>query len=171
VLALVLTGRRRAEVLALRRRDLHTEGGTVFYQYRGKGGKTGRRELPAPVYAAITQALLAWDLELETLAPEAPLWPSRGGKGLTAGTFYARLQVYLAAAGLPRSGVHVFRHTAAKLRREAGQSVEEISQFLDHSNLAVTSVYLRRLEGQQDQGWAQVASAIGLSPRCAPPGS
>jgi hypothetical protein len=36
-----------------------------------------------------------------------------------------------------------------------------VSSFLDHSSLAVTSVYLRRLEGQEDQGWEAVAQAIG----------
>lgn len=56
------------------------------------------------------------------------------------------------------------RHTAAKLRRDAGESVEDVSMFLDHSSLAVTSVYLRRLEGQEDKGWGQVAEAIGVEP-------
>jgi integrase len=60
------------------------------------------------------------------------------------------------------AGVHIFRHTAAKLRRDAGQSVEEVSQFLDHSSLAVTSVYLRRLEGDRDRAWEKVAQAIGV---------
>ena len=66
------------------------------------------------------------------------------------------------AAGLPQAGVHIFRHSAAKLRREAGQSVEEVSRFLDHSSLAVTSVYLRQLEGDRDTTWQQVAESIGL---------
>jgi len=64
-------------------------------------------------------------------------------------------------AGLPPAGVHVFRHSAAKLRRDAGESVEEVSRFLDHSSLAVTTTYLRRLEGQEDRSWRQVAEAIG----------
>ena len=51
---------------------------------------------------------------------------------------------------------------AAKLRREAGQSVEEVSRFLDHSSLAVTSVYLRQLEGDRDTTWQQVAESIGV---------
>ena len=38
---------------------------------------------------------------------------------------------------------------AAKLRREAGESVEQVSRFLDHSSLAVT-VHLQRLEGDRD---------------------
>ena len=57
--------------------------------------------------------------------------------------------------------MHVLRHTAAKLRREAGESVEAVSAFLDHSSLAVTTVYLRRLEGEADRSWAQVAAASG----------
>jgi hypothetical protein len=33
---------------------------------------------------------------------------------------------------------------------------------LSHSSLAVTSVYLRRLEGQEDRAWREVAEAIGV---------
>ena len=65
-------------------------------------------------------------------------------------------------AGLPPSGVHVLRHSAAKLRRDAGESIEDVSRFLDHSSLAVTTTYLRRLEGQEDHGWGAVATALGL---------
>jgi len=100
--------------------------------------------------------------------PGEPLWPSRqsartgSGSGLTSGTFYNNLRRYLKQAGLPPAGVHIFRHSAAKLRRDAGESVEEVSRFLDHSSLAVTTVYLRRLEGQEDKSWAKVAEAIGV---------
>ena len=59
-------------------------------------------------------------------------------------------------------GVHVFRHSAAKLRRDVGESIESVCQFLDHSSLAVTTVYLRRLEGEEDRAWAKVAEAIGV---------
>ena len=51
----------------------------------------------------------------------------------------------------------------AKLRRDAGESIEDVSRFLDHSSLAVTTTYLRRLEGQEDLGRSKVAKAIGLS--------
>ena len=73
---------------------------------------------------------------------------------------YARGVRHLAGPGLPPSGVHVLRHAAAKLRRDAGQSIEEVSRFLDHSSLAVTSLYLRRIEVTEDAGWARVAEAI-----------
>jgi hypothetical protein len=58
--------------------------------------------------------------------------------------------------------VQIPRQSAAKLRRDAGESVEDVSRFLDHSSLAVT-VYLRRLEGQEDRSWRSVAEAIGVS--------
>ena len=83
-------------------------------------------------------------------------------EGVTSGTFYARFRRYLALAGLAPTGIHVLRHTAAKLRRDAGQSIEDVSAFLDHSSLAVTTVYLRRLESQADTSWREVAEAIGV---------
>jgi len=164
VLTLTLTGRRRTEVLNLKAGNLSQEGDAVYYTYRGKGGKQGKRELPQPAFQAIQVALAAFDGDLATMQPHESLWPSSGdtGRGITSGTFYGNLRRYFRAAGLPPSGVHIFRHSAAKLRREAGESIEEVSRFLDHSSLAVTSVYLRRLEGDRDTTWEQVATALGV---------
>lgn len=163
VLVLVLTGRRRAEVMSLRAGDLSLEGETAFYAYRGKGGKRGRRELPRPAYEAILTTLTDAGKDLATMDPAGSLWQAGAGpQGITSGTFYARFRRYLAAAGLAPTGLHVLRHTAAKLRRDAGASVEAVSAFLDHSSLAVTTVYLRRLEGETDRTWPDVAVAIGV---------
>jgi len=163
LLVLVLTGRRRAEVIGLRAGDLSLEGETAFYAYRGKGGKRGRRELPRPAYEAILQTLADVGQDLATMAPESSLWLAGAGPGgITSGTFYGRFRRYLVAAGLIPTGLHVLRHTAAKLRRDAGASVEAVSAFLDHSSLAVTTVYLRRLEGETDRTWPEVAVAIGV---------
>jgi integrase len=145
--------------------DLSFENGVCFYSYRGKGGKTGRREFPQPAVDALRAALTAFGKDLGVMAPSESIWPSRAaveGKGLTSGTFYGGFRRYLQKAGLPPAGLHVMRHTAAKLRRDAGESVEEVSRFLDHSSLAVTTTYLRRLEGQEDRGWGRVAEAIGV---------
>jgi integrase len=54
--------------------------------------------------------------------------------------------------GITPSGVHIFRHTAAKLRCDAGETVEDVSRFLDHSSLAVTTVYLREELGKNSGG-------------------
>jgi site-specific recombinase XerD len=163
ILTLVLTGRRRAEVIGMKAGNLILNGDIAYYTYRGKGGKQGHRELPQPALNAIRAELGAYGKELATMPPDESLWPSLShhSKGITSGTFYGNLQRYFKKAGITPSGVHIFRHTAAKLRRDAGETVEDVSRFLDHSSLAVTTVYLRRLEGEQDKSWAKVAEAIG----------
>ena len=163
LLFFVLTGRRRAEVLGLTAGDISVEGETAFYSYRGKGGKRGRRELPRPAYEALLATLSDAGLDLAAMDPGASLWQAGGHpRGVTSGTVYARFRRYLQAAGLPLCGLHILRHSAAKLRRDAGESIEAVSAFLDHSNLAVTTTYLRRLEGSTDSAWAEVAAAIGV---------
>ncbi len=162
ILTLTFTGRRRAEVLGLTAGSISIEG-AVYYTYCGKGGKTGKRELPQPAFDAITAWLDVVGKDLATMASDESLWPdTRNGRGITSGTFYGNLRRYLKKAGLPAGGVHIFRHSAAKLRRDAGESIEDVSRFLDHSSLAVTTTYLRRLEGQEDKSWGKVAEAIGV---------
>lgn len=163
LVTLLLTGRRRAEVMGLRAGDISLEGETAFYSYRGKGGKRGRRALPTPAYEAICRTLADCGKDLAAMGPDESLWQAGAGpQGITSGTFYGRFRRYINAAGMAPTGIHVLRHSAAKLRREAGESVEAVSAFLDHSSLAVTTVYLRRLEGEADRTWAEVAAAIGL---------
>ena len=163
ILTLVFTGRRGAEVLGMTAGSISVDGTTDFYSYRGKGGKAGKRELPRPACEAIWQWLECVGKDPATMQPDESLWPAtRGGRGITSGTFYANLRCYLKDASLPSGGVHIFRHSAARRRGDVGETVEDVSRFLDYSSLAVTTTYLRRLEGQEDRSGAKVAEAIGV---------
>ena len=163
LLVFILTGRRRSEVMGMTGGDIELEGGIVFYRYRGKGGKKGRRELPRPAWEAIRRTLEDCGKQLVTMSPDESLWQAGArSKGISGSTFYGRFRRYLAEAELRPTGLHVLRHSAAKLRRDAGESVESVSAFLDHSSLAVTTTYLRRLEGVEDHSWGHVAEAIGV---------
>jgi len=163
LLVFVLTGRRRSEVMGMTAGDIEIEGGTVFYRYRGKGGKRGRRELPRPVWSAIRRTLEDCGKELVAMGADESLWQAGAGlRGISGSTYYGRFRRYLVEAGLKPTGLHILRHSAAKLRRDAGESVETVSAFLDHSSLAVTTTYLRRLEGVEDHSWERVAEAIGV---------
>jgi site-specific recombinase XerD len=163
LLTFILTGRRRTEVMSLTAGDITVEDGVAFYSYRGKGGKRGRRELPAPAIEAIVTSLADVGLSLASMVPAATLWHAcTAGSRLSGSSFYGRFRRHLRAADLPQTGLHVLRHSAARLRRDAGESVESVSSFLDHSSLAVTTTYLRRLEGQTDSAWRDVAVAIGV---------
>jgi len=154
ILTFLLTGRRRSEILSLRVGDITRNAG-IYYAYRGKGGKVRRRELPEPCFSAILESLRARGKDLQAMGPEEPLFD------VSAHGFYLNLRRYFRKAKLPPAGVHVLRHTAAKLRRDVGETVEEVSRFLDHANLAVTTTYLRRLEGEEDSGWRKVAALLG----------
>ena len=66
ILTLTLTGRRRSELLNLKAGDLTQEEAAIYYSYRGKGGKHGKRELPQPALQAIQQALDALGKNLAT---------------------------------------------------------------------------------------------------------
>jgi len=92
------------------------------------------------------------------MSPGDSLWPSpaaRGGGGLRSATFYGRFRRYLEKAGLPPSGLYVLRHSADKLRRDAGEGIEGVSRFLDHSSLAVTGSYLRRQKVKKTRAGAR----------------
>src|SRR4029079_14534540 len=114
--------------------DITHDDRRIWYSYRGKGGKSGKRELPQPAYAALTAALAAFGHDIAAMAPDASLWPARRGdtRGITSGSFYGHLQPPFPRARLAPAGVHIFRHSAAQLRRDAGESIEDVSRFLDH---------------------------------------
>lgn len=151
VVTAILTGLRRSELVSLRL--VRSRDGRRCYQVRTKGGLMRQRELPSPAWAAIVAAR----------APARHL-PDEDGAAfpLADSTFYAHLRRHAAAAGLEGISCHVLRHTAAKLRREAGASIEDVSALLGHRSIATTAIYLRRLENEVDDGWEPVARALGF---------
>lgn len=137
------------------------EGDTAFYADRGKGGKRGRRELPRPAYEALCATLGDAGLSVATMDPAASLWQAAAGpRGMTSSTFYARFRRYLRAAGLPPTGLHILRHTAAKLRRDAGASIEAASSFLDHSSFADGEALRRKTAGAPPRGFEPLISTL-----------
>lgn len=56
--------------------------------------------------------------------------------------------------------IRTLRHTAAKLRRQSGASLEDVQTVLGHANIAKTARYLARLEGAKDTGWAAAAQLL-----------
>ena len=152
----VLTGLRRTEVLGLRAGDLEHRAGATYYRARTKGGTLRLRELPAPALRAITAALELAGTPLEEMPTDMSLF------AISSHGFYKNLKAYADRAGLAHVTPHVLRHSAAKLRRDAGASIEEVGTFLGHRSLHTTSRYLARLEGERDTGWQRVAAALGV---------
>ena len=156
ILTAVFTGLRRQEILGLKAGDL-TRNGAIYYNVRAKGGITRRRELPQPAFNAIIDALEADGRPLDGLGPEDSLF------NISDVTFYAYLRKYAKRAGLDGLKPHDLRHTAAKLRRNNGASIEDVSALLGHRSIATTATYLARMEGEEDEGWEAVATALGVA--------
>jgi site-specific recombinase XerD len=168
----IYTGRRKSEIARLRWADLRpgAEPGKMEYHYTGKGNKTFWRELPEPVWAAI-QAYLSANGRLEAMKADNPLFVAekatatalaRAGQPISEATINQIVDYAARRAGLEHVKPHALRHTAAKLRRSAGESLEDVSNLLDHSSLAVTQVYLQNVESRSDIGWKRVEALIGL---------
>ena len=153
IVTALLTGLRRTELVGLRLVET-APGQAARYEVRTKGGGVRRRELPAPAWQAIEAARAAQNAQVRPGSELA--FP------ISAATLYAHLRRHSEAAGLGRVSPHVLRHTAAKLRRQAGAMIEDVSMLLGHRSIATTATYLRRLEDERDDGWSAVAQAIGL---------
>ena len=102
-------------------------------------------------------ALEADGRPLEGLGPEDNIF------NIAHQTFYAYLRKYAKRAGLGGLKPHDLRHTAAKLRRTNGASIQDVSALLGHRSIATTATYLARMEGEEDKGWEGVATALGVS--------
>lgn len=184
LLTYVFTMRRRAEIAALRGRDLDVleedrhvsdggqtrslPAGTVLYSYVGKGSKSRKRQLPPPAADAINRYLAAAGRgSLAELADDAPIFTSTRGRtagaALTADGILRILKARAREAGVDpaRIKTHGLRHLGAELRREGGATIEDVSALLDHSDLAVTTRYLKRLTGEVDASWEGVARVLG----------
>lgn len=145
------TGRRVAELAALRWRDLEVGTSVTLTFRRAKGGKVMRDAL-AP---SVSADLLAWlhrhyGAELGRLAGDAPLWPAlrHGGK-----VGRARLGEPLNVAGIGelvarRLGTHphALRHSFAHGMRKAGAKDSEVQTRLGHASLSTTGRYLAQLD-------------------------
>lgn len=147
------TGRRVAELAALRWRDVGvSDGARVTLTFRrAKGRKVMRDALALSVGAD----LLAWlhrhyGAEIGRLSGDVPLWPvlRHGGR---AGR--ARLGEPLNVAGIAelvarRLGTHphALRHSFAHGMRKVGARDSEVQTRLGHASLSTTGRYLAQLD-------------------------
>jgi len=129
------TAARVGAVLELTWARVGLERGQINLRTDATGPRKGRAVVPinAGLRAALTSAREAarTDYVIE--------WAGEPVKGIKTG-FNAAVK----AAGLEKVSPHVLRHTAAVHMAEAGIPMDEISQYLGHSNVGVTArVYAR----------------------------
>jgi integrase/recombinase XerD len=137
---LYATGLRVSELVSLRARDLHFEGG--YLVCRGKGRK--ERVVPYGRSAKkwIERYLSAGRPLLSPKPGEGGLFLSRRGRPMTRQRFFQLLKGYGRLAGIKRTlSPHVMRHSFATHLLERGADLRSLQLMLGHSNIGTTSIY------------------------------
>ena len=119
-------------------------------------------KLSAPVLQAIREYLS----ERGQVRKDEPLFTScsrrnKGGR-LTTRTISAIAKQAMKGAGFDsrRLTAHSLRHSAATLAIQAGMSLQEVSEFMRHSSINVTMIYLHDVERLKSQCENAITAAI-----------
>lgn len=159
------TGRRRAELAALRWQDVMLSGGRVTLTWRrAKGGKVMVDQLtPSAGDALLGWLYAAYGRDLGTLAPDAPVWISLARNGTRGHQLTPQAITLICERRLGVSKVHALRHTFAHSMEAAGAPVSLIQARLGHSNLATTGRYLSALRASENPYAEQLAAMFGYA--------
>jgi len=125
---LALSGLRRAELLALRCRDVR-EG--YLFVYRGKGDK----DRVAPIPVKLSREILDY-IQEHGRGPSDLLFPIRNAR------LDALVKGYALRAGIDDLTPHSLRHYFATRLIELGADLRKVQELLDHADISTTAIYL-----------------------------
>lgn len=165
LLMLMASGKRRAEILSLRGRDLKVDK-TLIVNNRIKGGDYVRYEIAD---SAVKDALLDYLAEarrLNVFRNDAPLWTrhdyaGRPGAALSSHCFAKNMKRYARQAGVEGFHLHRTRHTFARIVSEETGSVTATQEALDHRNPSTTRVYVQRISIKRDRHSERISRRWG----------
>lgn len=161
-----MAGLRAGEVLGLSIDDLDFERRLIFVRrsvWYGRllSPKTARSvaavPMPEPLAAMLTNYLASWRPNESRL-----LFPNLRGKPLIANSVVQRrLWPILDKLGIPRCGMHAFRHSHASLLVSGGASPKVAQMQLRHGDVATTmQVYAHVLGSEQRDAAEKVAREL-----------
>jgi integrase/recombinase XerD len=160
VLAMVLGGLRRCEVLGLRLGDLRVAERRVFVGV-GKGGHQRLVPVSAQFFTAVAAYL---DSERPADARTDQLFVvlkgPRRGHGLSAGGVDEIMAGARKRAGLTHGTCHQLRHTCLTRLREAGMALEAVQVQAGHASIESTRIYLHLADDWLAGQYRRAAEAI-----------
>ena len=163
-LLMACTGLRTIEITRADVADIQQVQGVPVLFVHGKGRSTKSEfvKLSEPVMQALREYLSVRG----QVKADAPLFSScsrrNRGQRLTTRTVSSVVKKALQAAGYssPRLTAHSLRHSAATLALEAGMPLQEVSEFLRHSSIAITMVYVHSINRLNSGCESAVSRAI-----------
>ena len=164
---LALTGMRAGEALGLQWGDVDLEHRCIHIRrsaWRGREQSTKSKvsaapvTLPAKLATALTEYRKSWKAN-----PEGWLFVTRNGQPPSSNKVVEyQLWPILDALGIPRCGLHAFRHSVASFIVEAGYPIEVAQQQLRHSNARTTLGYTHFRGGAVERAMADVSESLKL---------
>jgi integrase/recombinase XerC len=159
LVALVLTGLRRSELIALDWGDLDLEGPHPSLVVRSaKGGKPRRQPLAPALARELTR--LRSDTELSA---EAPVF-----RGLRGGRLQPTILAGIIARAAKGAGIekrvtaHTLRHTAATWLRQATGDARLVAEYRGHADLSTVHRYAHVAAPELDAAATAIAAHAGL---------
>lgn len=159
VLAMLLGGLRRCEVLGLRLGDLSPGERRVFIS-EGKGGHQRLIPVSAQFFSAVGDYL---DRERPPVEHDRLFVALRGptrGRPLSADGLDEILDGVRKRTGLPRLTCHQLRHTCLTRLREAGMALEAVQAQAGHRSIESTRVYIHLANAWLVEQYLQASAAI-----------
>lgn len=159
LIALVTTGLRRAELIALNWSDLDLDGPRPSALVRhGKGDKP-RRQPIAPLLAAELTALRR---EIDP-PPDAPVFTGLAGGRLRPTTLANIIRRCAARAAVDKTiTAHTLRHTAATWLRQATGDARLVAEYLGHADLSTVSRYAHVAPDELHDAAAAIALRVAI---------
>lgn len=164
---LTMTGMRAGEALGLQWGDIDFDHHCIHIRrsaWYGRAqstkskGSTAPITLPPALSAVLAEYKTAWKLN-----PEGFLFVTRNGRPPSYNKVVEyQLWPILDALGIPRCGLHAFRHSVASFIVDAGYSIEVAQQQLRHSNARTTLGYTHFRRGATEQAMADVSNSLKL---------
>ncbi|WP_240961097.1 tyrosine-type recombinase/integrase [Rhodococcus sp. A14] len=161
ILAMLLGGLRRSEVLGLRLSDIALADRRITIT-EGKGGHHRIVPIAPAFFTALTDYL---DLERPTIATDTRIFvvlkgPHRG-QPLTAAGADEIVRGARRRAGIEHLTCHMLRHTCLTRLREAGMSLEAVQAQAGHRNIESTRIYLHLSNTWLTEQYHHAIAALG----------
>ena len=148
---------RRAELCALKVKDIYERRGVKHFRVHGKGGKLRNVPIHAGTLESIADYLAAAghgnDPNAPTFLPVRANAPGASMESeLRPSGVYRMIKQYAKQVGISvaRFGPHAARATAATNALDAGADIAKVQEWLGHANVSTTRVYDHRKMRPED---------------------
>ena len=164
---LIMTGVRAGEALGLQWCDIDFDHQCIHIRrsaWYGKAQSTKSTKSSAPITLPVPLAKVLTEYRKEWKQnPEGYLFVTRNGRPPSSNNVVEHhLWPILDALGIPRCGLHTFRHSVASFIVDAGYAPEVAQQQLRHSNARTTLNYIHLRGGITEQAMADVSNSLKL---------